>query len=186
MKKVRVLRLFIVLLLVFAGFELHSFITTPIEIIENEIPVEAPARELLGIEELLVQYDSIVQSKIESTGIVGAAVVITYKNQIAFLKCYGVRKTGGNDSINVNTIFRLASVSKTMTGVLSGILSDENIIGLDDKIIDYLPGFRLKDSVNTNHLTIRNILSHTSGLIPHAYDLSLIHISEPTRRTPIS
>ena len=119
---------------------------------------------------LISQYDSLLSNKIESLGSVGAAVVITYKNEIAFLKCYGVKEEGGKDSIDINTIFRLASVSKTITGVLAGILAEENEIGLDDKVIDYLPEFKLKDSINTNDLSIRNILSHTSGLVPHAYD----------------
>ncbi|MCK4923080.1 MAG: beta-lactamase family protein [Bacteroidales bacterium] len=122
------------------------------------------------MDSLIFQYDSLLSNKIDSLGSVGAAVVITYKDKIAFLKCFGVKEAGGNDSIDQNTIFRLASVSKTITGVLAGILSEEKTIRLDDKVIDYLPELRLKDSLSTNELSIRNILSHTSGLVPHAYD----------------
>jgi len=86
------------------------------------------------------------------------------------LKCYGVKKNGENDSINANTVFRLASVSKTLTGTLAGILEWEGIINLNDKIVDYLPGFKLQKRENTQNLTIRNILSHTSGLPAHSYD----------------
>lgn len=122
------------------------------------------------MDSLIFKYDDFLSHKIDSFGSVGAAVVITYKGEIAFMKCYGVKETGGIDSIDRNTIFRLASVSKTITGVLAGILSEEKIINLDDKVIEYLPGFKLKDSLNTYDLTIREILSHTSGLVPHAYD----------------
>ncbi len=49
-------------------------------------------------------------------------------------------------------------------------MDDENIVHFDDHIIDYLPDFRLQNEKSTNELTVRNILSHTSGLVPHAYD----------------
>ena len=124
----------------------------------------------LEIKEVLAKYDSLISNQVKETGTIGAAVIVTYKNQIAFLKCFGVKKKGEKDSIDENTIFRLASVSKTVSGVLAGIMDDENTIRLDDRVVDYIPGFRLKNSQNTENITIRNILSHTSGLIPHAYD----------------
>lgn len=129
-----------------------------------------PEKKDLKMDSLIAQYDSLICEKLQNQGTAGAAFVITYKNQIAWLRCYGVKKAGGKDSINAETVFRLASVSKTITGVLAGILSEENIIPLDDKVINYLPEFKLKDSINTYNLSVRNILSHTSGLVPHAYD----------------
>lgn len=162
--------LFIVLFAI-AAFTLRSFIKTPdseeivYATIEKEV-VEIPVE----IRETIEKYDSLLTSEINSTGTVGAAIVITFKNEIAFLKCFGVKKAGENDSVNQNTQFRLASVSKTITGTLAGILEDEKVISLDEKIINYIPDFKLKDSVSTNNLSIKNILSHTSGLVPHAYD----------------
>jgi beta-lactamase class C len=127
-------------------------------------------KEPLEIEKIINEYDQLLDYEISSSGTVGAAVVIVYKNQIAFLKCYGVKRVGENDPVDENTVFRLASVSKTITGMLAGILDNQKIIRLDDKVINYLPGIKLKDSDNTKKLKIRNLLSHTTGLIPHAYD----------------
>lgn len=155
-----------VVLIVFAVYYYQANVKASDSLVED-IVVE---KIYTKMDSLIFRYDSLLSNKIDSLGSVGAAIVITYKNEIVFLKCYGVKKTEGNDSIDSNTIFRLASVSKTITGVLAGILSEENIIDLDDKVIDYLPGFKLKDSINTHDLSIRNILSHTSGLVPHAYD----------------
>jgi beta-lactamase class C len=133
----------------------------------EEVPVR---KSYTAVDSLLFRYDSLVSHKLDSVGSIGAAMAITYKGELVLLKCYGVKSAGSIDSINKNTIFRLASVSKTITGVLAGILSDEEIIGLDDKVLDYLPDFKLRDSTNTYDLSVRNILSHTSGLVPHAYD----------------
>ena len=123
------------------------------------------------IQEVLTKFDSLYNNHIEQSGAVGGAVVITYKGQVAMIKCFGVKKAGENSPVDENTIFRLASVSKAVTGVLAGILTENKTIQLDDKVIDCLPDFRLKLPESTNSITIRHLLSHTSGLIPHAFDI---------------
>lgn len=161
----------IVALAVFA-FKLQPFVETPveerlIEVVKKE-PEYNPVAEIGNTVSL---FDSILEVNLKKSGTVGAAAVVTYKGKIALIKCFGVCKAGEKDEVNENTIFRLASVSKSVTGVLAGILDDENIINLDDKVVDYLPNFELKTPQSTQQLTIRHLLSHTSGLVPHAYDL---------------
>lgn len=136
----------------------------------TDLPSTVKTAEPLDIKEIIQNYDSLVSSEIKTTHTVGAALAITYKNQVVFMKCFGVKKSGTKDSVNINTLFRLASVSKTISGVLAGILDEENIVGLDDKVVDHIPGFRLKNPEVTNELTVRNLLSHTTGLAAHAYD----------------
>ncbi len=145
------------------------------DVIEEEGAVE---KVYTKTDSLFFRLDTLVSNEIDTLSSVGAALAIIYKGEIAFIKCYGVKKWGENDPIDENTIFRLASVSKTVTGVLAGILSEENIIPLDSRVKEYLPSFKLKDSVNTVDLSIRNILSHTSGLVPHAYD-NLVEVGVP-------
>lgn len=129
-----------------------------------------PVRKPTEIDGILQDYSRWLDAEIEEAGTVGAAIAVVYKDQIALMKTYGVQKAGGNDSIDEHTLFRLASVSKTITGVLAGVLEAEGLLRLDEKVVDHLPGFRLKTPGNTRDLKIRNLLSHTSGLIPHAYD----------------
>jgi beta-lactamase class C len=123
------------------------------------------------IQEVLNKFDSLYNVNIEQSGAVGGAVVITYKGQIALIKCFGAKKAGENSAVDKNTIFRLASVSKTVTGVLAGILAAEKTINLDDKVVDYIPEFKLKFQESTNSIKIKHLLSHTSGLVPHAFDI---------------
>ncbi len=163
----------IIIVLIIVAFKLQAFIyPTEIATKKNEIQVElAKPSNLNEIENIITKYDSILSSEIKKSGIVGAAIVITYKNEIALLRCFGVQKKGEKNVIDKHTVFRLASVSKTVTGVLAGILDDENLVDLDEKVVNYLPEFQLKNSESTNNISVRNLLSHTSGLIPHAYDL---------------
>ncbi len=161
-----------IILIILIAFKLQSFVSpkeTTKEQIEKPTEPSIPSH-LNEIENIIEKYDSILAFEIKKSGTIGAAIVVTYKNEIALLKCFGVQKKGENNAINKNTIFRLASVSKPVTGVLASILSDEGTINLDDKVTEYLPDFKLKNQESTTQITVANLLSHTSGLVPHAYD----------------
>jgi beta-lactamase class C len=127
-------------------------------------------KPLSPMDSLVLLFDKDLTQLIDSLAPVGTATVVTHNNRIIYQKCTGVKQVGGDDPVDEETMFRLASVSKTITGVLAGMLHHDQIVGLDDKVTDYLSEFKLKDTLSTATLTVRNILSHTSGLVPHAYD----------------
>ena len=135
-----------------------------------DVPEPVIEKVLTRADTLVMQYDTLITGLLDSANTVGAAVVITHNGKVIYQKCHGVRKVGSADPVDPYTVFRLASVSKPVTGVLAGILAHDSIIGLDDKVVDYIPDFTLKDTLSTRGLTVRNILSHSSGLVPHAYD----------------
>ncbi len=132
--------------------------------------VSAVDKELNDMAHLFTGFDEWLTSETENTGTVGGAVAIVYKDRMAYKRCFGLRKIGTADSVNEHTVFRLASVSKAVTGVLTGMLAQENQIDFDECVKNILPGFKLNTPANTDSLTVRNLLNHTSGLTPHAYD----------------
>jgi beta-lactamase class C len=170
-RKIIFITFLLLLLASFAFMQLSSSNASDLQISpeQKEIPEENTDTPL-EIQGIIDEYDKVITEEIDNSGTVGSAIAIVYKDRISYLKCFGVRKAGEVRPVDENTIFRLASVSKTITGVLAGMLDCENIIKLDDKVGLYIPGFRLKSRECANELTLRNILSHTSGLIPHAYD----------------
>lgn len=170
MKKTGLIGFFGAILLVLLVSGQQHIQPVPDELMKPDSLAAESVPEPLDIAEILNEYDSLVTAEVKTSNTVGAAIAIIYKNQVVFQKCFGVKKAGTKDSINQNTIFRLASVSKPISGVLAGMLADEKVIGLDDKVTDCIPDFRLKDEQITQELTIRNLLSHTTGLAPHAYD----------------
>ena len=131
---------------------------------------EAIRADSLPILKTIRKFDTFLRDSLQNTGCVGAAACIFHQDEIVYTLTHGVKRAGTKDSVDQHTVFRLASVSKGFAGVLAAILQEEGIISMDDRIIEYLPGFRLKDSVNTHDLAIRHVLNHTSGLVPHAYD----------------
>lgn len=118
---------------------------------------------------LVDSFERYVHQAMDETHLPGAAVAIVTNNEVQLLKGYGVKTFGFKDSVDIHTVFRIASVSKGFASMLAGILVQENYIHWDDKVRHYLPHFRLRDTFNTNHLTIRHVLSHTSGLPLHTY-----------------
>lgn len=160
----------IILLVFFVSGQQNTEVVSEIETDKDSYAIKPPPPPPLDIERIIQEYDSLISAEIKTSRTVGAAVAIIYQNQVAFLKCFGLKNARTKDSIDENTIFRLASVSKPISGVLAGMLAEENIINLDDKVTDYIPELRLKNPNMTNELKIKNLLSHTTGLVPHAYD----------------
>jgi beta-lactamase class C len=99
----------------------------------------------------------------------GAAVAIVKDSTIVYMKGFGVREAGTKDSVDVNTVFRLASVSKCFASFLTGVLVEDSVLRWEDKIVKYVPAFRLHSPAETAKLNIRHVLSHTTGLPFHAY-----------------
>jgi beta-lactamase class C len=119
---------------------------------------------------LIVNFDNYVTNFIKECEAPGAAIAIVKDGEIVYIKAFGLREMGKPEMINEHTVFRIASLSKGFAAILTGLLVNKGYLDWDDPVIKYLKDFSLKDSITTQKLTIRNILSHTSGLVHHAYD----------------
>ena len=122
------------------------------------------------IADFVSQYSDFFESQFDSLKSVGGALTIVYKGQVVFCKPYGVKRAGTHDSVNVHTRFRLASVSKGFAGVLAAKMTEREAINLDTPIIAYLPSLNLSKTYNEEHVTLRHVLSHTSGLLGYSFD----------------
>jgi len=115
------------------------------------------------------EYVSYFKSVMAETNTPGAAVVIIKDDLIYFMEGLGVKKAKTDDLIDVNTVFRIGSLSKGLTASLTGILVDKGILSWEDKLNDHLPTFQLKDPAQTQRVNFKHVLSHTTGLPYHAY-----------------
>lgn len=121
------------------------------------------------MQQVVSSYENFIRQAIKGGTAPGAAVAIVRDTSIIFLQGFGLKQMGIQDSIDINTVFRLGSVSKCFASVLAGTLVSDQLISWDDPIIKYYPQFQLKSKEHTEKLTIRHVLSHTTGLPYHAY-----------------
>jgi len=119
---------------------------------------------------VIQQYDQFAAQKLIELQAPGAAIAVVQNDSIVYMKCFGVREVGRLEPITPHTSFRVASLSKGFASILTGLLVEDGVFHWDDKIVKYLPALALKKNEHTQNLTIRHILSHTSGLPSHAFD----------------
>lgn len=101
----------------------------------------------------------------------GMAIAIVKDDKVVLAKGYGVRDINKPDKVDENTLFAIASNTKAFTTASLAILVDEGKLNWNDKVSKYLPDFQMYDPWVTNELTIRDIVSHRSGLDTFSGDL---------------
>ncbi len=94
----------------------------------------------------------------------GLSIGIVRNDSIIFSKGYGNLEVHKERKVDENTIFGIGSISKSFTALTLGILVDEGKIDWDDKVKEYLPYFELYAPYVTDNFTIRDLLTHRSGL----------------------
>jgi CubicO group peptidase (beta-lactamase class C family) len=112
----------------------------------------------------LKSLDQYILKGMADWGIPGFAVSIVKDGEIVYLKGFGLRKLGGREQVNAQTVFGVASTTKAMTATALGMLVDEGLISWDDRVRDHLPWFELSDPCVSDMVTIRDLLSHQTGI----------------------
>jgi CubicO group peptidase (beta-lactamase class C family) len=112
----------------------------------------------------------------------GMAIGIVRGGELVYAAGHGVKSIESGEPVDPDTIFQIASLTKAFTTAALGILVDEGKLGWDDRVIDYLPEFRMYDPWVTREFTIRDLLTHRSGLGLGAGDLLFWPDQESTRQ----
>src|SRR6188768_742351 len=118
-----------------------------------------------------VAIDSLVNRSMKAFDVPGIAVAIIKDGKVIHSKGYGLRSLNTKQPVDEYTIFGIASNSKVFTAAALGILVDEGKLNWDDKVRDYIPEFKLYDPYVTAEFTIKDLLTHRSGLGLGAGDL---------------
>lgn len=101
----------------------------------------------------------------------GAAIGIVKDNNILLAKGFGTIKKDSKKKVDENTLFGIASNTKAFTSAGIALLVDEGKLNWDDRVVDYLPYFKLYDPYVTQNMTVRDLLCHRSGLKTFSGDL---------------
>lgn len=108
--------------------------------------------------------DAYVERGLSDWGIPGLAVAVVKDDKVVLLKGYGVREAGRPEKVDGQTLFGIGSATKSFTAAAVGLLVDEKKMAWDDPVTKHLPDFQLFDAGLTSQVTLRDLLSHRTGL----------------------
>ena len=117
------------------------------------------------------ELETIAQKKIQEGVVPGIAIAVVFQDGVVYAKGFGVREVNTKESIDADTVFQLASVSKPIGSTVVAELVGEGRITWDSKLSALDSGFAMFDPWVTRETTIRDMYAHRSGLPDHAGDL---------------
>jgi CubicO group peptidase (beta-lactamase class C family) len=109
-------------------------------------------------------FDRYVAQAAKDWHVPGLAIAVVKDDSLVFAKGYGVIEIGKPARADEHTRFAIGSTTKAMTSASLAMLVDEGKLRWDDRVITYIPELQLYDPYATRELTIRDLLTHRSGL----------------------
>ncbi|HEX8440490.1 serine hydrolase [Archangium sp.] len=112
----------------------------------------------------LAGFDDSANNAIREWNVPGLAVSVVKDGKVVFSKGYGLREVGKPAPVDEHTLFSIGSISKSFTALALGLLVEEGKLSWDDPVSQHLPYFQMYDPYVTRELTVRDLLTHRSGL----------------------
>ncbi len=125
----------------------------------------APAANKPSLEGL----DEFIVEQMKEWNVPGLAIAIVRDGKVIHSKGYGFRDVEKQLPVTPKTLFAIGSITKSFAVVTLGMLADEGKLDWDKPVRVYLPNFRLYDHVASERITVRDLLSHRSGLPSHDF-----------------
>jgi CubicO group peptidase (beta-lactamase class C family) len=111
--------------------------------------------------------DETIRETLKAWEVPGVAAAIVYKGRVVYLQGFGVKELGRPGRVTPDSIFPLASCSKSFTSAALALLVDEGKAGWDDPVRKHLPWFHLADPLADANVTLRDLLCHRTGVDSH-------------------
>lgn len=118
----------------------------------------------VGAGVLADSLDPFVRGLVDEGFIPGVAIAVVTRDGPAHLRGFGVRDVRTREPVTPGTGFYIASSTKSFTGTLAAILDQRGVISLDAPLSRYLPELRMNAPLSADSITLRSLLTHTSGL----------------------
>lgn len=122
------------------------------------------------IDKAIAGLDAIAADVMKRSGIPGMAVAVVRNGKTVYVKGFGVRKIGESQPIDADTVFQIASLSKSLAASVVAHQIAAGVIKWNTPVVTHLSWFKLMDPWVTQHVTIADMFSHRSGLPEHAGD----------------
>jgi CubicO group peptidase (beta-lactamase class C family) len=111
----------------------------------------------------LPALETMAQGMVDEDEVPGLSIAVVYRDEVVFLKGFGVREAGTGEAVDADTVFQLASLSKPIAStVVAALVGDK--VSWDSRIADIDPTFQLYEAYPSAQVTIRDLFAHRSGL----------------------
>ncbi len=117
----------------------------------------------------LAGLDGYVHRAMTLWNVPGLAVAVVHDGHVVLARGYGVRALGRPGRVNANTLFTIGSNTKAFTAAALGTLVAAGKLRWNDRVVDHVPHFRLRSAYVTQHVTLRDLLSHRTGYCDPTY-----------------
>jgi len=118
----------------------------------------------VGAQDVSSRIDAYLSAEVQASGSPGLTAAVVRDGEVIYTGAFGVRRLGRGEALTPDHIFHFASVSKPFVATAIVQLMEQGKVGLDDRVTDHLPYFRLADD-RYRLITIRQMLNHTSGMV---------------------
>lgn len=108
--------------------------------------------------------DAYVTKAMADWKVPGVGLAIVRNDSVLYARGYGVRNQATGEPADGQTLFGVGSVSKAFTTAALAMLADSGRLSFDAPVITYLPGFQMYEPAVTREVTVRDIVSHRTGL----------------------
>jgi CubicO group peptidase (beta-lactamase class C family) len=118
----------------------------------------------------VAQLEPLINDALATTGVPGLSIAVVHQDSVAYINGFGVRSIDAPEPVDADTVFQLASVSKTLAATTVAAVVGDGVLSWDDRIVDLRDDFQLSDPWVTREVTIRDCFSHRTGMFGTAGD----------------
>lgn len=129
----------------------------------NVVILFLPASKVSAEKDIKNTIDNYVETFLKEHRIPGASIAIVHENDLFYSKAWGVTEET-EEKVTTETPFTIGSISKSLTGLAIMKLMEEGKVDLEDPVQKYIPWFTLKDKEAASNITIKHLLTHSSGI----------------------
>lgn len=116
------------------------------------------------VEAALPRIEAMAREIVASGGAPGLAIGVVHDDAVLWMAGFGRRQAGAPETVDPDTVFQLASMSKPLSATVVAALVGQGLVDWDDRIADLDPDFALHDPYPTAEVTVRDFFTHRSGL----------------------
>jgi CubicO group peptidase (beta-lactamase class C family) len=116
------------------------------------------------VNKAIPEIEKLAQNLVDTGATPGLAIAVVFEDEVVYLKGFGVREAGKPEPVTEDTVFQLASMSKSMASTVAAALVSDGVVTWDTRVSQVDPFFELHDPYPSSEVTIRDLFSHRSGL----------------------